>query len=151
MGPIPVMENDDVRVSAILVHHPPLFPAFAYRFDTADGSVVLSGDTTPSANLIALARGADILVHEVYTDEPAGGRDDGPPTRESVRRRQHLVSSHTPLSDVGAVAAQAGVQTLVLTHSIPGDDTKPDEHWLRGVMDFDGEVIVGEDLMELCV
>lgn len=152
MEPIPVMENDDVRVSATLVHHPPVFPAFAYRFDTADGSVVVSGDTTPSANLIALARGADILVHEVYTDEPAGDRDgdhDDPPTRESARRRQHLVSSHTPLSEVGAVAAQAGVRRLVLTHFIPGDDALPDEHWEGGVTGFDGEVVVGQDLLDL--
>ncbi len=155
MDPILVMENDHVRVSAILVHHPPMFPAFAYRFDTADGSVVVSGDTTPSDNLIALARGADILVHEVYTDDPAGGRSDGdnddPPTRESVRRRQHLVSSHTPLSEVGAVAARAGVRRLVLTHFIPGDDAQPDEHWKGGVTGFDGEVVVGRDLLELTV
>lgn len=154
MEPIPVMENDDVRVTAVLVHHPPVFPAFAYRFDTADGAIVVSGDTTPSANLVALARGADILVHEVYTDEPAGGRDDDdgdPPTRESLRRRQHLISSHTPLSEVGAVAAQAGVRTLVLTHFIPGDDALPDEHWERGVTGFDGQVVVGRDLLELTV
>ncbi len=155
MDPIPVLENDDVRVSAVLVHHPPIFPAFAYRFDTADGSVVVSGDTTPSANLIALARGADILVHEVYTDEPACGRGsadvagDDPPTRESERRRRHLVSSHTPLSEVGAVAARAGVRTLVLTHFIPGDDALPDEHWKGGVTGFDGQLVVGHDLLEL--
>lgn len=151
MEPFLVMENDDVRVSATLVHHPPVFPAFAYRFDTADGTVVVSGDTTPSANLIALARGADILVHEVYNDEPASGRDDEPATRESVRRRHHLVSSHTPLSEVGAVAAQAGVRRLVLTHFIPGDDALPDEHWERGVTGFDGEVIAGRDLLDLAV
>lgn len=149
MDPIPVMENDDVRVSAILVHHPPVFPAFAYRFDTADGSIVVSGDTTPSANLVALARGADILVHEVYAESGVGGRDD-PPTPESVRRQRHLLASHTPLSQVGAVAAQAGVPRLVLTHFIPGDDALPDEHWVDGVgADFDGEVIAGRDLLEL--
>lgn len=151
MDPVLVMENDDVRVSAILVHHPPVYPAFAYRFDTADGSIVVSGDTTPSANLIALARGADILVHEVYTDDTAAGRDDDPPTRESTRRQRHLVASHTPLSKVGAVAAEAGVTRLVLTHFIPGDDVLPDEHWEGGVTDFEGEVIAGRDLAELTV
>lgn len=150
MDPILVVENDDVRVSAVLVHHPPIFPSFAYRFDTADGSIVLSGDTTPSANLVTLAGGADILVHEVY-DDGAADRDDDPPTRESERRRQHLVASHTPLNQVGAVAARAGVARLVLTHFIPGDDVLPDEHWLAGVTGFGGEVIVGHDLAELAL
>ena len=61
-----------------------------------------------------------------------------------------MVTSHTPLSAVGGVAAEAGVGRLVLTHFIPGDDALPDEHWLAGVgTGFDGEVVVGADLMEL--
>lgn len=152
MDPITVMENEDVRVTAVLVHHPPVFPAFAYRFDTADGSIVISGDTTPSANLVSLARGADILVHEVYTDEFASGHDDDPPSRESQRRRHHLLSSHTPLSQVGAVAAQAGAATLVLTHFIPGDDALPEGHWTAGAgAGFGGQVVVGHDLLDVTV
>lgn len=150
MEPIVVTENDDLRVSAILVAHGPVFPAFAYRFDTADGSIVLSGDTTPTPNLITLAAGADILVHEVYTDEPPPARQDEEPTWASRQRERHLVASHTPLSQVGKIAATAGVGRLVLTHFIPGDDALPDEHWLGGVGDdFDGEVVVGRDLLEL--
>src|SRR5215470_6926440 len=61
----PVMHDDRVKVTAALVDHPPVKPAFAYRFDTADRSIVFSGDTAPSASLVALARGADVLVHEV--------------------------------------------------------------------------------------
>lgn len=147
MDPIPVLETGDLRVSAVLVCHPPIFPAFAFRFDTADGSIVLSGDTTPSANLVRLARGVDILVHEVYTDE----RPDDPDEvdDEARRRRQHLLGSHTPLSRVGAVAAEAGVRTLVLTHFIPGDDGLPDEHWTAGLAGFSGNVVAGRDLLEL--
>ncbi len=150
MDPVLVTENGDIRVSAILVQHGPVFPAFAYRFDTAQGSIVISGDTTPTANLITLAAGADILVHEVYTDEPPAGSQDTEASWESRQRHRHLVSSHTPLSEVGAVAAKAGVGKLVLTHFIPGDDVLPDEHWLAGLQGtFDGEVVVGRDLMEL--
>jgi len=68
MEPLVVTEDDDLRVTAILVQHAPVFPAFAYRFDSAAGSIVISGDTAPCPNLVALARGADILVHEVYDD-----------------------------------------------------------------------------------
>ena len=54
-----VMQDERVKVSAALVHHPPVVSAFGYRFDTADRSIVISGDTAPSDNLIALARGAE--------------------------------------------------------------------------------------------
>ena len=152
MEPILVEEDDEVRVTATLVRHAPVFPAFAYRFDTAEGSVVFSGDTAPCANLVRLAGGADILVHEVFDEsvdepEPGVGDDDA---WEAQRRHHHMVTSHTPLTEVGRVAAEADVGRLVLTHFIPGDDTKPDEHWLKGVAGgFDGEVVVGADLMEL--
>ena len=65
MEPFKLFEDDRVRVSATLVDHAPVWPAFAYRFDTDDGSIVFSGDTGRSENLIKLAKGADILVHEV--------------------------------------------------------------------------------------
>lgn len=148
MDPVVVVEDDDLRVSAILVDHAPVFPAFAFRFDTSGGSIVISGDTAPSANLVALAGGADILVHEVYDDSRPDHLEDEE-TYEAERRMHHLVTSHTALSDVGGVAAAAGVGRLVLTHFIPGDDDLTDEHWQKGVTGFDGEVIVAHDLMEL--
>ena len=148
MDPVLVVEDDDLRVTAILVDHAPVFPAFAYRFDTSAGSIVLSGDTAPSANLVTLAGGADILVHEVYDDSHPFEDEE---TYEAERRLDHLVTSHTPLSEVGRVAAQAGVGRLVLTHFIPGDDDLPDEHWQKGVTGFDGEVVVGHDLLELTI
>ena len=154
MDPILVSEDEDVRVTATLVRHAPVFPAFAYRFDTAAGSVVVSGDTAPCPNLVTLARSADILVHEVFDDaalEQGPDRGDDEDPWESERRHHHLVTSHTPLSRVGRVAAEAGARRLVLTHFVPGDDTLPDEHWVKGVTDFDGEVIVGRDLLELTV
>ena len=148
MEPLLVTEDDEVRVTAILVQHEPVFPAFAYRFDTPAGSVVISGDTAPSANLVKLARGADILVHEVYDDSVPEREDED--SYEARRRLHHLVTSHTPLSQVGRLAAEAGVGRLVLTHFVPGDDVLPDGHWVDGVdSGFDGEVVVGHDLLEL--
>lgn len=52
-----VLEDDNVRVTAALVDHPPVTPAFAFRFDAPDRSIVISGDTRPSENLIKLANG----------------------------------------------------------------------------------------------
>src|SRR5687768_17404620 len=55
----PVMADDNLRVTATLVDHPPVVPSFAYRFDAVDRSIVISGDTAPSQNLVKLAAGAD--------------------------------------------------------------------------------------------
>ncbi|MCZ9340669.1 MBL fold metallo-hydrolase, partial [Streptomyces sp. TRM76130] len=65
MRPFRVFEDDRVRVSAILVPHGPVFPSFAFRFDTDEGSVTFSGDTAYSENVTRIADGCDILVHEV--------------------------------------------------------------------------------------
>jgi ribonuclease BN (tRNA processing enzyme) len=60
-----VMSDDNLKVTAALVDHPPVVPAFAYRFDARDRSIVISGDTAPSDNLVKLAGGTDVLVHSV--------------------------------------------------------------------------------------
>lgn len=152
MDPMLVCEDDNVRVTAVLVRHPPVFPAFAYRFDTESGSVVISGDTAPCPNLIALASEADVLVHEVYADDALHQWEDHDAVTEAQAtegdlREGHLFRAHTPLSRVGKIAASAGVGQLVLTHFGPFDDRLPDEHWIRGAnSDFDGEIIVGHDL-----
>src|SRR6188768_940462 len=59
-----LFEDANVRVTAALVDHPPVVPSLAYRFDSSDRSIVISGDTRVSDTLIALAHGADVLVHE---------------------------------------------------------------------------------------
>jgi ribonuclease BN (tRNA processing enzyme) len=144
-----VLANDDVRVSAGLVRHPPIKQAYAYRFDAKDRSVVISGDTAYSPELAVFAKNADVLVHEVMYL---------PGIEKVVRRlpnasrlREHLLASHTVPEDVGRVAAQAGVKTLVLSHLVPGDDsTITDEMWTEGVRKhFSGKIIVGSDLMEI--
>ena len=144
-----VMENADVKVSSCLVRHPPITQAYAYRFDANDRSVVISGDTAYSPELAELAKGADVLVHEVMYLP----RIDALVRRfpNAKRLREHLMVAHTLPEDVGKVAAQAGVKTLVLSHFVPGDDASiTDEQWSEGVRKhFKGRVIVGKDLMEI--
>ncbi|HEY0874510.1 MAG TPA: MBL fold metallo-hydrolase [Vicinamibacterales bacterium] len=143
-----VFEDDRVRVTAALADHPPIQHAFAYRFDTPDRSIVISGDTRYSQQVIDLARGADVLVHEVVSRE-FWERPDSPEPPTVVR---HILASHTDSVDVGRVAAAAGVGTLVLTHFVPteGPGAPTDEQWVAGVRrHFKGKVIVGKDLMEI--
>ncbi|MCR2702847.1 MBL fold metallo-hydrolase, partial [Salmonella enterica] len=86
-------------------------PNFAYRFDTASGSVVFSGDTALSPNLVKLARGADILVHEAidpaWVDHIVGPKPWD--ARQQALARQ-LLEAHTTPQQAGEAATQAGVR-----------------------------------------
>ena len=144
-----VMQNDDVKVTSFRVRHPPITQSFAYRFDAKDVSVVISGDTAYFPPLADFAKGADVLIHEaMYLPaiekliKQEGGKQ---------RLRQHLMAAHTATEDVGRIAAQAGVKTLVLSHLVPGDDPSiTDEQWSEGARKyFKGRIIVGKDLMEI--
>jgi ribonuclease BN (tRNA processing enzyme) len=147
MKPFTVMSDERIRVTATLVEHAPVFPSFAFRIDTKYGSVVFSGDTAPTQNLTTLARGADVLVHEAIDVDlvRAAGLDEA--------KLNHLLSSHTDSGKVGAIAAAAGVQTLVLNHLAPGDpNLVPDATWLRKAQTgYSGTVVVGHDLQRIAV
>ena len=144
-----VMQDERVKVTASLVEHPPVAPAFAYRFDGPDRSIVFSGDTRPSAALVELARGADVLVHEVMY-LPALERLIASEA-QAARLRQHLLDSHTTTEQVGRLASEAGVKTLVLSHFVPGGDASlSDQVWRDAVSPyFKGELVIGRDLLEL--
>lgn len=144
-----VADDGRVKVTAARVEHPQIKDAFAYRFDGPDRSIVFSGDTRPSQNLVRLAKGADVLVHEVM-DLKAIERLIAA-DRNAATLRRHLVESHTTAEEVGQVAAAAGVKTLVLNHFVPGGEPAiPDEAWRAAVRPhFPGELVIGRDLMEL--
>ena len=143
------MENADVRVTAARVRHPPIAHAYALRFDAKDRSIVISGDTAYSPELAVLAHGADVLVHEVMYLPALDALLKRNP--DAKRLREHLLASHTLPEDVGKVAEEAGVKTVVLSHFVPGDDPSiTDEQWAAGVRSkFRGRVVVGKDLMEI--
>jgi ribonuclease BN (tRNA processing enzyme) len=144
-----VLQNDEVTVRSCLVRHPMIKHAFAFRFDSKDRSVVISGDTTYAPELATFARGADVLVHEVMYPPGLEGLLKRVPN--AARFREHLYASHSTPEEVGKVAAQAEVKTLVLTHFVPGDDASiTDDQWTEGVRKhYKGRIIVGKDLMEI--
>jgi ribonuclease BN (tRNA processing enzyme) len=144
-----VLMNDEVKVTSCRVRHPPITQAYAYRFDAADRSVVISGDTAYSPELAEFAKGADVLVHEIMYLPGIDALISRLPNAK--RLREHLMAAHTLPEDVGKVAAQAGVKTLVLSHFVPGDDASiTDDQWSEGVRKhFKGRVIVGKDLLEI--
>jgi ribonuclease Z len=141
-----VYEDAEVRVRAFAVDHRPVVPAFGYKFEAKDSdgrivkTVVISGDTRPSDNLIKHAKGADVLVHEVYLPEHF---DDVDSPEVAARLKRY----HTSAEEVGQVAAAAGVKLLVLTHVIPGDPESEKIFLERAAKHFKGEIVVGKDLM----
>jgi ribonuclease BN (tRNA processing enzyme) len=144
-----VMQDANVKVTSALVKHPPVSPAFAFRFDAADRSIVISGDTAPSENLVRLAYGADVLVHEVMHLPSLDKLLSTEPNAKTLR--EHLLASHTTAEESGRVAAAAGVKTLVLSHFVPAENPPiSDEQWLAAARStFKGRIVVGRDLMEL--
>ena len=146
---IPVWVDGEVTITATLVDHHPTAPAFAYRFDTPDGSVVVSGDTAPSANLIDLAQNVDYLVHEAIDEHWVDTFVAGFPPALQGPVKAHLLGAHTSLAQVGQVAEQAHARNLVLTHLIPGDIDRA--HFQQVRRAFSGRLVIAEDLMELGV
>ena len=144
-----VMQDENVKVSAALVDHGVVKPAFAYRFDCPDRSIVISGDTRPSENLVRLAKGADVLVHEVMYLPALEKLSASEPNATTLMA--HLMAAHTSTERVGKIATEAGVKTLVLSHFVPGGTPViPDKVWYDAVKPhFSGRLIVGRDLMEI--
>lgn len=135
-----VYESGGVKVTAFAVDHAPVEPAFGYRIDHAGHSVVLSGDTRSSGNLIRHAQGVDLLVHEVATPESflrAGFPAD---------RAAQIVAHHVTPEEAGLVFSRTRPRLAVYSHvCLPGvteQDLVPPTR-----RNYAGPLEVGEDLM----
>jgi ribonuclease BN (tRNA processing enzyme) len=144
-----VMSDDNVKVTSALVDHPPVVPAFAYRFDARDRSIVISGDTARSRTLVKLAAGADVLVHSVMYPPAIDRLVARVPNAAALKAS--ILAHQTSVEDAGRVAHEAGVKTLVLSHFVPPDDPElTDAMWTEAARRyFPGTVIVGRDLLEV--
>ena len=132
------------------------YRSVAYRVDARNRSFVISGDTAYSPGLVALAKGAEILVCEAIDVVAMRKAFDGMVARGMYADNpegvwQHIVATHTPLEDAGRMAAEAGVRTLVLTHLVPGAlDPLPDDTYLaQARKTFRGDVVLGRDQLVL--
>lgn len=144
MEPFEIYRDELVTVTATLVQHPPIAPAFAFRFDTAEGSVTISGDTAPCENLVRLATGTDLLLHEAidfdWVERAYAAKEDDA-ARASI---SHHRRSHTSPAQAVELAERAGAATLALHHLVPG--TTPDEVWHDSGRHFSGTFLVPDDL-----
>lgn len=132
-----VYRDASVRVSAFAVSHGSWKYAYGYRFEAGGKVIVVSGDTTFSENLIAAAKGCDILVHEFYSQK-------GWQARTPEWQRYHA-AFHTSAPDLGKLAARVQPKKLVLYHELPMG--QPQEEVLQEIREyFNGDVIYGKDL-----
>jgi ribonuclease Z len=132
-----IHRDDAVTVTSFPVPHGDWKYAFAFRFDTPDRSIVISGDTTASNAIIEACSGCDVLVHEVYAKT-------GWDRREPEWQAYHKVS-HTSGVELGRLAARARPKLLVLYHQLLWGATV-DELLSEIRQSFDGEVVFANDL-----
>jgi len=137
-----VYERDGVKVTAFTVDHGVVKPALGYRVDFAGHSVVLSGDTRYSENLIRFAQGADVLIHEVLDLESYGAADK----IYSPKQIQKVIDHHTTAEQAGVVFSRVKPRLAVYSHIVP-----PDAPNLIAATrkNYAGPLEVGEDLMSI--
>ena len=132
-----VYKDDLVEVEAFKVNHGSWKNAFGYKFTTADKTIIISGDTAPSEKLIEMAKGSDILVHEVYSQSGFDRRSD-------VWKNYHS-KHHTSTNELAEIADIAKPKLLLLTHILFWGSSEEDIIDEIG-SNYSGKVIVGEDL-----
>lgn len=133
-----VFQDDLIEVTAFKINHGSWDNAFGYRFVTPDKTIVISGDTRPSQNLIRYSEGADILVHEVYSQ---AGFDK----KTEVWKKYHA-AHHTSTFELGEIANKTKPGLLVLHHILFWGANE--EELLDEISQiYDGLVSVGSDMM----
>lgn len=151
-----VWDRDGLRVTMFAVDHDPVVPAVGYRFDYGGKSIVVSGDTKKTAAMVEAARGADILVHEAVDRETVEGArallENANPRRWAMAG--DMLSHHTSTLEAAAIAGDAGVGKLVLTHLVPSIPPQegPERSFIRGMAEiYGGPIVVGRDGMKITV
>jgi len=146
-----VYEAAGVKVTAFLVDHGPVKPALGYRVDYGGHSVVFSGDTKPNDNLVAFARGADVLIHELgrLKNDPAliGPPDEPLPGAAGATRGQArtIAEHHTDAAEAARVFQRINPRLVVLSHA----NVPPVETLATIRQGYAGRVEFGSDLMTI--
>jgi ribonuclease Z len=135
-----VYERNGVRITPFDVDHAPVEPAFGYRIDYRGRSVVLSGDTRFSENLIRQARGADVVIHEVVAPETYRRAGIAPAVAATI------MAHHTTAEQAGEVFARVKPKLAVYSHI--GRPSATEQDVIPATRKtYDGAVELGEDLM----
>ena len=162
-----IFKDDKVRVTAMENSHYALMPvkdrsrlkSYSYRIETPHGVVVFTGDTGPSDAVARLAQGADVLVAEASSRDPAdaerfvslaAARNHWSPERAS-RFREHFKSEHLDTNMVGKLATAAHAKAVVLYHYDPSDKVDQAAYVIGVRKYFSGPVFAPNDLDGYCI
>lgn len=151
-----VYDKDGVKISAFRVDHPKWDHAYGYRIDYRGQSVVISGDTRYSPNLVKHSKNVDMLIHEALNVKMMKTiakvlRESGSDTVDPDRM-ELITNTHTATHDLAKIATEANVKKLVVTHLIPPIPANRlvENVFIEGMSDiYDGEIIVARDDMRL--
>ena len=146
----------DLNVGAFEVDHRPVVPALGFRVERGERSVVFSGDTKACPSLVEASRGADMLVSEAL--HLGMMQDRLTALRVNNERMAEILTEacdyHAPTLDVAAMARDAGVKQLVLSHLIPPipDEGPLVERFAEGMNEiYGGPITVAKDLQRFTI
>lgn len=145
-----VYDDKGIRITAFTVDHGIVKPSVGYKFEYKNRSIVISGDTRPCEKMVCHASGADVLIHEAYSNKWIS---------EGVRRYPHMrktagniINYHSSVIDAARIAEKAKVKCLVYTHLMPSPSPVWyfERSWAAGASNaYSGKIIIGRDLMEV--
>jgi len=137
-----IYEKDGVKVTAFEVDHAPVKPAFGFRIDYKGHSVVLSGDTKYSDNLVTFARGTDLLIHEVVV---------APDTLRKTDPKYSILAHHPTPEQTAKVFNEVKPKLAVYAHVVKLYGRGEQELLKRTKANYPGRFIIGEDLMSFSI
>ena len=135
-----IYKDDNISVTAFLNDHGDLSDSYGFLIKTKDKTILISGDTGPSKNLLKYGKDIDILVHEVYSQ--AGFEKKEPDWK--IYHKAH----HTSPSELAKIANQLKPKTLVLSHILFWGSTE-EEILAEISQHYAGEVVLANDLAEI--
>ena len=149
---VTVYDQGGLKISAFLVNHDPVEPAYGYRIDYKGRAAVISGDTGKVPNMVRFSKGADLLVHEALSarlvELLAGALDQSGNSRAGTMARQ-IIAYHTTPVEAAEIAREAEVPLLVLTHEVPPLRNGLMRHmFMQGVREArgsNGDIMLGKD------
>jgi ribonuclease Z len=137
-----IYENNGVKVIAFLVDHYPVTPAYGYRIEYQGHSVVLSGDTRYSENLIKFAKGTDLLIHEVAI---------APDTLSKSDPKYNILAHHTTPEQAAKVFNEVKPKLAAYSHIVKLYGKNEQEIMQRTKANYAGPIIMGQDLMSFSI
>lgn len=145
-----ILDEGNLRITAVRVNHAPVEPAFGYRIDYKGRSVAISGDTVYHPGFIAASEGADLMLHEALDPEMVSQIGEALAARGQANTAQifaDILDYHASPEDAARAASEAGADELVLYHIVPPLPSRLLEPMFLGDADeaFDGAITVGRD------